>query len=44
MRLADIASLQDVAWAVLEPGERISFIRGRDVVGAPPPDPGRRAG
>ncbi|NUZ05800.1 DUF421 domain-containing protein [Piscinibacter koreensis] len=27
MRLAGIAKLQDVAWAVLEPGGKISFIR-----------------
>lgn len=44
MRLAGIASMQEVAWAVLEPGGRISFIRKSAVADDPPPEPGRRAG
>lgn len=41
MRLAGIASMQDVAWAVLEPGGRISFIRKSALGDAGPPDAGR---
>jgi uncharacterized membrane protein YcaP (DUF421 family) len=44
MRLAGIASMQDVAWAVLEPGGRISFIRKDALGAAPPPDAGRQGG
>ena len=44
MRLAGIASMQEVAWAVLEPGGRISFIRKGASEAAPPPDAGRSAG
>lgn len=35
MRLAGIASLGDVAWAVLEPNGKISFIRRADASEAP---------
>ena len=36
MRLAGIASVRDVAWAILEPEGRISFIgKGKDEGGAP---------
>jgi len=35
MRLAGIASVQDVAWAILEPGGKISFIRQSDAVHMP---------
>jgi len=35
MRLAGIASVQDVAWAILEPGSKISFIRRSDAVHMP---------
>lgn len=38
MRLAGIASMQDVAWAVLETSGKISFIRKADVHSGPPPD------
>lgn len=39
MRLAGIASMADVAWAILEPNGKISFIRRADVgAGRPPPD------
>jgi uncharacterized membrane protein YcaP (DUF421 family) len=44
MRLAGIASMQEVAWAILEPQGRISFIKrdARDDDG-PPPDSGHKA-
>ena len=38
MRLAGIGSMQDVAWAVLEPSGRISFIRKGQPSEGPPPD------
>jgi uncharacterized membrane protein YcaP (DUF421 family) len=46
MRLAGIASLSDVAWAILEPRGKISFIgrseeAERSPDGAPPNPPGR---
>lgn len=44
MRLAGIGSMQDVAWAVLEPGGRISFIKKSALADAPPPDAGPRVG
>lgn len=45
MRLAGIASMREVAWAVLEPGGRISFIRKSSLAGDDaPPDPGKHAG
>jgi uncharacterized membrane protein YcaP (DUF421 family) len=37
MRLAGIASLHDVGWALLEPGGKISFIRRDDARGQGPP-------
>lgn len=42
MRLAGISSMQDVAWAILEPDGKISFIRQQDQPGparSPQPDP-----
>jgi uncharacterized membrane protein YcaP (DUF421 family) len=40
MRLAGIASLDDVAWAILEPRGKISFIQRADDGGEePPPQP-----
>ena len=37
MRLAGIASMNDVAWAMLEPGGKISFIRKSDLQHGTPP-------
>jgi uncharacterized membrane protein YcaP (DUF421 family) len=44
MRLAGIASMKEVAWGILEPQGRISFIKrdARDDDG-PPPDSGHKA-
>jgi uncharacterized membrane protein YcaP (DUF421 family) len=42
MRLAGIARLQDVAWAVIEPGGKISFIR-REEPGRDDPPSAQRA-
>ena len=40
MRLAGIAQMRDVAWAILEPKGKISFIkRGSDGEEQPPPQP-----
>jgi uncharacterized membrane protein YcaP (DUF421 family) len=39
MRLAGIAHLRDVAWAILEPKGKISFIERGGVGGEPPPQP-----
>lgn len=44
MRLAGIASMRDVAWAVLEPSGRISFIRKDPEADDGPPDAGKRTG
>lgn len=40
MRLAGIAQLSDVAWAILEPRGKMSFIqRSEEGAGTPPPQP-----
>ncbi len=41
MRLAGIARMSDVAWAILEPQGRISFIKREGGGEGPPPDAGR---
>jgi len=38
MRLAGIAHLRDVSWAILEPNGKISFIRHAQDQASPPPD------